>query len=243
MTILLPALSTATFQLIGVFSLLMTVGLLLACGSSSPAAVPPTTASPTAAAAVSTVPSATNVPTDTAAPPARSEQTTPVANPNPTPAEAVPSPAAEQPTESPPPDAEPATPAERDRAILTALYHATDGPNWADNTNWLTDAPLSEWYGVWVDSDTLGVRQLILFANRLKGEIPPELGDLADLKYLNLNRNLLSGCIPLSLVYRQRVHLIQFPFEEEAWSWGNLQGCKSPDREALGRVHTNYKGW
>ena len=35
-----------------------------------------------------------------------------------------------------------------DRASLTALYNATDGPNWGDNTNWLTDAPLSEWAGV-----------------------------------------------------------------------------------------------
>ena len=35
-----------------------------------------------------------------------------------------------------------------DRAALVALYNATDGPNWVDNTNWLTDAPLGEWYGV-----------------------------------------------------------------------------------------------
>ena len=35
-----------------------------------------------------------------------------------------------------------------DRAALVALYEATDGPNWVDNGNWLTDAPLGEWYGV-----------------------------------------------------------------------------------------------
>ena len=29
-----------------------------------------------------------------------------------------------------------------DRAALTALYEATDGPNWTENDNWLTDAPL-----------------------------------------------------------------------------------------------------
>ena len=27
-----------------------------------------------------------------------------------------------------------------DRAALVALYNATDGRNWVDNTNWLTDA-------------------------------------------------------------------------------------------------------
>ena len=27
-----------------------------------------------------------------------------------------------------------------DRAALVALYHATDGPNWTRNENWLTEA-------------------------------------------------------------------------------------------------------
>ena len=35
-----------------------------------------------------------------------------------------------------------------DRAALMALYEATDGDNWADNTNWGTDEPLVNWYGV-----------------------------------------------------------------------------------------------
>ena len=38
-----------------------------------------------------------------------------------------------------------------DRAALVALYQATDGQNWVSNENWLTDAPLGEWYGVRVD--------------------------------------------------------------------------------------------
>jgi hypothetical protein len=33
-----------------------------------------------------------------------------------------------------------------DRDALVALFNATDGPNWKDNTNWLTDAPLGDWY-------------------------------------------------------------------------------------------------
>ncbi len=35
-----------------------------------------------------------------------------------------------------------------DRAALVALYNATDGPNWPDNANWLTNNPLAEWRGV-----------------------------------------------------------------------------------------------
>ena len=40
---------------------------------------------------------------------------------------------------------------ESDRAVLVALYNATDGPNWTDNTHWLSNEPLSEWRGVSTD--------------------------------------------------------------------------------------------
>jgi len=40
-----------------------------------------------------------------------------------------------------------------DRAALEALYDATDGPNWTDSTNWRTDAPLGDWFGVTTDTD------------------------------------------------------------------------------------------
>ena len=69
-----------------------------------------------------------------------------------------------------------------DRAALVALYNATDGPNWNDNTNWLTDAPLGEWYGV--ETDTSGrvvtldlagrVEQGVRILHGLSGPIPPE---------------------------------------------------------------------
>ncbi|MDE0355939.1 MAG: Ig-like domain-containing protein, partial [Deltaproteobacteria bacterium] len=85
-----------------------------------------------------------------------------------------------------------------DREVLVALYEATDGPNWRDNTNWLTDKPLGEWYGV--DTNASGrVVGLDLRDNRLAGEIPPELGDLSNLENLNLRRNSLTGEIPRGL--------------------------------------------
>ena len=39
-----------------------------------------------------------------------------------------------------------------DRAALVALYEATDGPNWTNNENWLSNAPLGEWRGVRTDA-------------------------------------------------------------------------------------------
>ena len=76
------------------------------------------------------------------------------------------------------------SPAEQDSLALVALYNSTDGPNWTDNTNWLTSAPISEWYGVTVAEGR--VIELNLGENNLKGSIPHELGNLNNLINLNL---------------------------------------------------------
>ena len=85
-----------------------------------------------------------------------------------------------------------------DRAALTVLYNATDGPNWRDNTNWLTNAPLDEWYGVTTNSNDR-VTMLSLQIHGLSGEIPAALADLSDLRGLYLGNNSLSGEIPSEL--------------------------------------------
>ena len=85
-----------------------------------------------------------------------------------------------------------------DRAALVALYNATSGPNWTINTNWLTTAALSEWYGVTTDVDGR-VTHVYLAQNELNGELPVELGDLTNLQILYLNQNMLSGAIPAAL--------------------------------------------
>ena len=76
-----------------------------------------------------------------------------------------------------------ATPGTADRDALAALYHATEGDNWINNYNWLSDAPLDSWFGVTTDGDGR-VIEIDLRENGLNGTIPPELGDLAELKTL-----------------------------------------------------------
>ena len=85
-----------------------------------------------------------------------------------------------------------------DREVLEALYYATGGPDWTHNENWLTDAPLGDWHGVEVD-DQGRVVALRVFANRLIGRIPRELGGLANLQTLELHRGRLTGPIPSEL--------------------------------------------
>ncbi len=84
------------------------------------------------------------------------------------------------------------------RDALVALYNATDGPNWKNNENWLTDAPVGEWFGVSTDSQG-AVTGLDLTDNGLAGELPPQLGNLVDLQRLRLNYNELTGSIPTEL--------------------------------------------
>ena len=67
-----------------------------------------------------------------------------------------------------------------DRATLDELYNATGGASWTNNTNWLSDRPIREWYGV--SNDPGGrVSQLWLYNNKLTGDIPAELGNLSNL--------------------------------------------------------------
>ena len=91
-----------------------------------------------------------------------------------------------------------ATDASTDREALVALYEATDGDSWVNNDNWLTDAPRGSWYGV-TTNDSGHVIELDLSHNGLSGTIPPELGDLTNLKELSLTGNELRGAIPLEL--------------------------------------------
>ena len=93
-----------------------------------------------------------------------------------------------------------------DAATLAAFYNATDGPNWRDNTRWLTDAPISDWSGVTASNIVNGgvvgecvVRRLDLSFNQLSGEIPAELANLAHLEDLDLSSNQLGGEIPAEL--------------------------------------------
>ena len=112
-----------------------------------------------------------------------------------------------------------------DRAVLVALYEATDGANWTNNTNWLSDEPLNEWYGVTTDGNGR-VTHLELAENGLSGVLPSSLGNLTNLQGLRLHFNQLSGVLPSSLgnlTNLQSLALNSNAFSGELPSWlGNL---------------------
>ncbi len=100
-----------------------------------------------------------------------------------------------------------------DRAVLVALYEATDGDNWENNTHWLSDKPLGEWYGVTTDENGR-VTHLALKENELSGSLPWSLGNFADLQVLNLYSNQLSGRIPPELGNLTNLEELDLSFNE-----------------------------
>ena len=106
-----------------------------------------------------------------------------------------------------------------DQEALVAIYQAVVGnsdlPNWQ---GWLGRDPMSQWNGVDTDREGRVVKLTLqlngkeippelgnlvnlreLYISDTRGEIPPELGKLSNLEYLDLSNNWLSGEIPPEL--------------------------------------------
>ena len=116
-----------------------------------------------------------------------------------------------------------------DRAVLVELYSVMDGANWTNNTNWLSDRPLREWYGVTNDRDGRVVG-LYLYDNQLNGRVPAELGSLINIQDLSLARNRLTGELPAelgSLKSLERLYLdsnlLTGPIPPEVGNLSNLE--------------------
>ena len=77
-----------------------------------------------------------------------------------------------------------------------ALLEARDTLAGSGSLNWSADTPMDQWDGITVGGFPQRVMELSLSERQLTGEIPPELGRLAELETLNLSSNELVGNIP-----------------------------------------------
>ena len=106
-----------------------------------------------------------------------------------------------------------------DRLALLALYIGTGGPTWRVNTNWLSRAPLADWYGIDTNEDGR-VISVDLPGNGLIRTMPSTFGAsgadasqvsfLPHLEYVNFESNQLRGNIPaeLGLLYSVRTLIL-----------------------------------
>lgn len=84
-----------------------------------------------------------------------------------------------------------------DSLALVDLYNNTGGPHWLNHTNWLTDRPVSSWYGVYVDS--IRVSDVVLPNNNLIGSLPASIGNFPSHVAIDLAYNRISGPLPTSI--------------------------------------------
>ena len=129
-----------------------------------------------------------------------------------------------------------------DRDVLVALYIATGGDSWQYKYNWLTDAPLGDWFGVSVDT-LERVTWLNLPNNNLTGPIPAELGKLASLEWLYLYNNSLTGSVPPELGNLASLldlglsgNSLTGPVPAELGNLASLEGLDLPNNNLTGPV-------
>jgi len=130
-----------------------------------------------------------------------------------------------------------------DYAALMALYNATDGANWTDNTGWgATPCDVCGWYGVGCDLNGRVV-SIELIDNNLTGNIPPEIGDLEYLEQLKLINNNLSGNIQIALTTLPHLQYLylganQFtgPIPPELGNLSNLLGISFLQNQLTGSL-------
>lgn len=85
------------------------------------------------------------------------------------------------------------------RAYLVEFFKATNGEKWTNNTNWLSDKPLAEWYGIVMGDEGNGIFKLSLNDNNLSGRIPDGFDILVSAYYIKLKGNALEGQLPIGL--------------------------------------------
>ncbi|KAI2491139.1 hypothetical protein MHU86_23425 [Fragilaria crotonensis] len=85
---------------------------------------------------------------------------------------------------------------------LATLYYTTEGDNWTDSVNWLSDAPVCDWNSsqpvpTRCPKDVNILTAISLKNNELSGTLPLEIAHADQIRYLELPQNKLWGTIPV----------------------------------------------
>ncbi len=84
----------------------------------------------------------------------------------------------------------------KERETLMAIYNAMDGPHWqAILNNWNDNTALKDWSFVTTNEKGC-VTELVFKYTSVKGQIPPEIGQLKMLRKLDFGWRQLNSTIP-----------------------------------------------
>ena len=124
----------------------------------------------------------------------------------------------------------------KEREILIKFYYATNGDQWENKTNWCSDKPVGEWYGIKTSYN--GLIYNIQFVgnfngNNLSGHLIPELGDLSELSFLEIQFSQISGNIPEEFGKFKRLSYLNLSYNqlsgEIPTSIGQIKSLKTLD--------------
>ncbi len=127
----------------------------------------------------------------------------------------------------------------QDSLSLAKLYNSMNGHNWIDNTNWLSEQPISEWYGITVHEDrVIGIE---LPRNNLSGQLIEEIGQFSNLDTLNLSDNNLTGELPTTIGNLNKLATINLSHNQLSGFPLNIF-TKSNNLIILDLSHNNFNG-
>ncbi|MGI4823594.1 MAG: DUF6443 domain-containing protein [Janthinobacterium lividum] len=135
--------------------------------------------------------------------------------------------------------------------VLRQLYAATGGPQWTVRDNWLQGTTMAEaatWAGVGVsDGD---VTTLSLVNNQLRDSLPPSLGQLRALQYLDLRANQLTGRLPATLGHLTQLLSLSISSNQftgalptELGNLTRLQGFGADFNQFAGPLPASFGNW
>ena len=92
-----------------------------------------------------------------------------------------------------------------EKNALVDLYESTNGSQWIDP--WDLSSKISSWKGVVVENNH--VVSITLFNNNLDGTLPKSIGNLENLRVLNLAFNNLKGAMPHGIFQLQNLKVLR----------------------------------
>lgn len=133
---------------------------------------------------------------------------------------------------------------ERDITYKTLMefYNSTNGENWIDNTNWGSDKPFDEWYGVTVPYTNINtIHSIYLAYNNLSGYLPESITEFTELETLYLAYNNIGGTIPKEIDKLSKLYHIDLSFNRISGSIPNSI-CNLTTLHILGLANNRLTG-